>query len=168
MSKKIIDCVFFRGNQNNMKVRLDKFNEVVDKFVIFHKGDIDVSIISATTKPIDFVLVTTELFIDELKKYVRENEFDFEDIICISVTNEFYKFEILDQVKNLLPFGAIILEKDIFHTDTDPVEYETQRGTCFFFVNQIKYSSLDVSKIWLKKQKYDESDVIVIPGGYQI
>jgi hypothetical protein len=168
MSKKIIDCVFFKGSQDSMKSRMEKLSEVVDKFVIFYKEDISISILRSTTKPIELIFVEEDLYIDEFKKYISKTEFDFEDIISISVTNEFYKLEVLEEVKQLLPFGGVILEKNIFHVDYDPVDHETQRGTVFFFYNHLKFSKFDVSKIWLGKQKYNDLDMTIIPGGYQI
>jgi predicted RNA-binding protein len=168
MSKQIIDCVFFHENKDILKNRIEKFSSIVDKFFIFYKGEMDLDLFTGTTKPIDLVLVEEELYITEFINYVKSQELDFEDVISISVTNEFYMSDILDDVKKLLTFGPVILEKHVFYTEKDPIEFDTYRGTTFFYFNHIKYDVFDTKKIWLGKQKYDGNDVNFYSGGYHV
>jgi hypothetical protein len=113
------------------------------------------------------VLVEEELYITELVNYIKKSEYDFEDVISISVTNEFYQTEIIEDVVKLLPFGPVLLEKYIFYPEPDPIQHKIFRGTLFLFNNQIKFDVHDTKKIWLGKQKYDGKDVNILKGGYQ-
>jgi hypothetical protein len=167
MSNKIIDCVFYHDNKTSLKNRVEKYSEVVDKFVIFYKKEIDIEFLTGTTKPIELVLVEEELYITELVNYIKKSEYDFEDVISISVTNEFYQTEIIEDVVKLLPFGPVLLEKYIFYPEPDPIQHKIFRGTLFLFNNQIKFDVHDTKKIWLGKQKYDGKDVNILKGGYQ-
>lgn len=167
MSKKIIDCVFYHDNKTSLQNRITKYSEIVDKFIIFYKNELDMSIFTGVTKPVELILVEEELYIDELIKNVKEQELDFEDIISISVTNEFYQTEILEDVVKLLPFGPVLLNKYIYYTNVDPIEYDVFKGTLFMFHNQIKNDVFDTKKIWLGKQNPDTKVVNLLDGGYQ-
>ena len=81
MSNKIIDCVFYHDNKTSLQKRVEKYSEIVDKFVIFYKKEIDISYLTGSTKPIELVLVEEELYIDELITYIKKSDYDFEDII---------------------------------------------------------------------------------------
>lgn len=167
MSNKIIDCVFYHDNKTSLQKRVEKYSEIVDKFVIFYKKEIDISYLTGSTKPIELVLVEEELYIDELITYIKKSDYDFEDVISISVTNEFFQTEILEDVIKLLPFGPVLLEKYIFYVEQDPIQHDTFRGTLFLFNNHIKFDVYDTKKIWLGKQKYNQNDVNILAGGYQ-
>lgn len=167
MSNQIIDCVFYHDNKTSLKKRIEKYSKVVDKFVIFYKSEVDVELLTGTTKPIELVLVESELYITQLIDYVKKQELDFEDVISISVTNEFYQEEKLEEIKKLLPFGPVLLEKYVFYNEPDPIQYKTQRGSLFFFFNHIKNDVFKTEDIWLGKQNFDGKTVNILDGGYQ-
>jgi hypothetical protein len=100
-------------------------------------------------------------------KYINNQDLGLEDIISISVTNEFYQPEVMEDVRKLLPFGPVLMEKYLFDANLDPITYDTNRGTLFLFFNHIKFDVYDTKKIWLSKQNIDEKEVKILLGGYR-
>lgn len=167
MLNKTIDCIFYHDNRISLKKRIEKYTDTVDKFVIFYKKEIDIEFLTNSTKPIELVLVEDELYITELVKYIKTQDLGLEDIISISVTNEFYRPEVMEDVRKLLPFGPVLMEKFQYETNSDPITYDSNRGTLFLFFNHIKFDVYDTKKIWLSKQNTNEKEVNILIGGYR-
>jgi hypothetical protein len=167
MSNLVIDSIFFHGNYESLEKKLVLNSQIVDKFVIFSKEEIDLVFFSGVTKPVDLVISEKDLLIDEFMEYFKTHDHNFEDIISISNASEFYDIEKMQDIEKLLPFGPVLSNKKIFNYSKDPIDFIQRKGTLFVFFNHIKFDHYDVKNIWLEKNKKEFKNVSSIDGGFQ-
>ena len=182
---KIVDVVFYEGEENLLLHRVHNFYSNVHLFIIvesnkkefsqsteftFRKENFAQWIDKIIYLPIQIKdeIIPEDFLKEKIKKIISQlNLLDllFEDILIFSKTSEFPDFSKIDLVKENLYYEPAILRQTELVYNTKYKKTTKHLGSCCFFYSQIIQKPSLVKQIIDLKKKYVSDRFFIIDGG---
>lgn len=172
--RKIIDVIIFDGNFELLKFRLDTFYNLVHTFIVFDFNEnseleIKKEIFSKWSDKLKLFTNGTEN--DEkfslIAKKISEFKLNFEDIVCLSKSDEFPDFTDFDNVVEHLNYSPAVAHQVEFVLNTGIVSTEKHIGSMFFLFTEILRNPKIISSVNNSKEHTINSNFYSVQNGYK-
>lgn len=135
---RIIDIVFIGEETNILDFRIEELNEYVDNFILInhnnsnYKNENDkVKIIKSN--PISFETFEPQPYLNELLEEIfKDLDMRLEDLIITSNYNEIPDLDLLDAIKEELPFNPVFLKHTVFNWSFNYHKSKPYKGSYIF------------------------------------